>query len=249
MHGKIFHAPLNSPSRLVDIGCGTGIQACHLGTAFPEAQTYGIDLSAVPDRDKPNNVEWIQGNIRELVKEDSRLSADSVDYAFSRLLIHGMTDWQGYLNDVAKILKPGGWAEMQEYDQDWYLNGQFCNERWPWLQACAEYTEANGHDWHCGSNIKKYMEIAGLVNVQQKVYRMPYGTWMAKDRPETERIGKHSAREYGTLYHHAIPKMLAGSNYSDGEIEDFQAQSKETMAAEDGKDMCFWVTIGMKPET
>lgn len=251
MHGHVIHAPLTEPNRLVDVGCGTGIQTCQFGFNFPEASVLGVDLSPVPDRQKPANVDFVQGNICDLIQKDPRLTAGSVDYAFSRLLILGMTDWQCYVNDITTLLKPGGWAEMQDYDLDWYLHGEPCSDRWQWLAALRNQARKRGWDLNCGSNIKTYMEKAGLVNVKQTQYRLPYGTWMADregGKRETRRIGEHSAREYGMLFHHAIPKMLEGAGYSDEEIGAFQAQSKRCLAGEDGKDMVFFVTTGKKPK-
>lgn len=251
MHGKITHVPLDNPAILVEIGCGTGIQTCKFATTYPNAQVYGIDLSAVPDRHKPPNVEFIQGDVRKLVTKDPRLDEKSTDYVFSRLLILGMTEWQSYVSDVVSLLRPGGWAEMQDLDLDWYLMGERCSDTWPWLVALRKQAVKKGWDLNCGSNIKAYMEKAGLVDVQQKRYRLPYGAWMVSEKPETERIGKHSAREYGMLYHYAIPKMLEGAGYSDEDIRKFQAQSKTAdsgLGAFNGKEMGFYVTVGMKPK-
>ncbi|KAL8794415.1 MAG: hypothetical protein Q9195_003002 [Heterodermia aff. obscurata] len=252
MHNAPIHAPLHTPNLLIDIGCGTGIQTCALGTTYPAARIYGIDLSPVPPRDdacpKPPNVQYIQGDFRALAERDARLGAGEVDYAFSRLLIHGITDWQGYVGDVARLLRPGGWAEMQEYVQDWYVDGELVSEQWPWLRAIRQQAESKGADYDCGRNIKGYMQKAGLVDVRQVEYRVPYGTWMVRERPETGRIGRHTAREYGTLYHHGIERILEGAGYERREIEEFQAQAKRDLGAEEGKDVPFVVTVGRKPE-
>ena len=208
MHGQDVHAPVINPLRIVDVGCGTGIQSCLLGKAYPNAQVYGVDLSAVPDRSKPTNVQFIEGDILKLINNNSkhRFEANSIDLIFSRLLILGMTDWQGYVNGVASRLKPGAWAEMQDYDFDWhtYPEGKICSDSWSWLAALRE---AKNWDFNCGTNIKTYMEKAGFVNIQQIQYLMPCGTWLARQKPETKRIGAHSGREYGTLFHHVISKQ------------------------------------------
>lgn len=251
MHGKLTHAPLVDPAIILDIGCGTGIQTCQFAAKYLNAQVYGIDLSAVPDRNKPPNVEFIQGDFQKLVLKEPGLAANSADYVFNRLLLLGMTDWQKYVNDVASLLKPGGWAEMQDLDEDFYLNGERCSDTWPWLIALRKQSLKRGWDLNCGSNIKSYMERTGLVNIQQKRYRLPFGTWLVDERPETEWIGKHAAREYGMLYHYAIQKMLEGAGYSEEDIRGFQAESKTAeggFAALDGKEMGFFVTVGMKPE-
>ena len=104
-----------------------------------------------------------------------RIAAASVDLVFSRLLILGMPDWQGYVNDVVALLKPGGWVELQEYDLDWISRpeGQIISHEWGWLAALRKQATAKGWDLNCGTNMKMYLERAGLVSVQVIHYPMP----------------------------------------------------------------------------
>ena len=97
MHGRIIHAPLKDPTKILDVGCGTGIVTRHLGSIYPSATVYGIDLSPVPPTNAsdaipstPPNVKYIIGDIRKLAEDDERLNAENVDCIFQRLLICGM---------------------------------------------------------------------------------------------------------------------------------------------------------------
>ena len=247
MQGHVIHAPLENPRQLIDVGCGTGTVSCYLGARYPTAQVYGVDLSPVPARPKPLNVDFIQGEIRALLNHDDRLSLSSADFAFSRLLILGMSDWPGYVRAMASLLRPGGWMEMQDYACELYLNGQCCSDERGWFQALCGAAEKKGWDLRCGKHVKKYMEQAGLVEVQVIRYRVPIGTWLVGEKPETKRIGEQAAREYGQMYQHATPKILDGMNYSAAKIEGFRAECVRDFAEQDGKELYFWVTIGKKP--
>ena len=69
MGNKPFHAPLQKPKRILDIGAGTGILTVKLGREFPDAEVIGVDISPVPNRHKkPDNVTFVQGNVLDLVK-------------------------------------------------------------------------------------------------------------------------------------------------------------------------------------
>ena len=252
MRGKVLHVPITThATHIIDIGCGTGVHTRLLGSTFPNAQIYGVDLSSVSEQATPSNVEFIQGDIKKLVKiQDPRFAPNSMDCVFSRLLVCGMTDWQGYVDDVGSILKPGGWTEMQDYDLEWFSkeSGVLCSDSWKWLAALRKVQEQKGCDFRCGSNIKSYMENAGLVDVQQIVYIVPNGTWMETENPETNRIMKHAVKEYPLLYHHAIPKILQGVQ-SAQQIRNFQAENMRTLGNHDEeKFLKFTVTIGRKPE-
>ena len=251
MHDRIIHAPLSQPSKIIDIGCGTGSECLDFSASYPDSNIYGVDLSPVPElAAKPANVKFIQGDVRKLVDTDLRLTPSSFEYAFSRLLVLGMTDWQGYINDVAGLLRPGGWFEVQDLSLEWYFHHRLISDTWPWLNALRARADIVGWDLDCGRNVASYMTTAGLIDVQQIQYQLPYGSWMAdcEGKEETRAIGKHSAREYGMLYYHGVPKMLEGAGYGAEVVEKFQNDANRDLSEEEGKYMIFWVTIGRKPE-
>lgn len=220
----------------------------HLGQRYPAAQVYGIDLSPVPKTSgaNPANVTYIQGDVRQLLHVDPRLALGTADFVFNRLLVAGMTDWPGYVRDVASLLKPGGWAEMQDYVLKWQLHGQPCPPV-PWGEALSKAAAVKGWDMECGRNIKGYMQAAGLVDIQVREYRVPLGTWAVKERSETRRIGENLGREAGNIYWHAIPRMLAGVGYTEVEIQGFREEAMIDLTPQEGKEVVFYVTIGRKP--
>jgi methylase of polypeptide subunit release factors len=47
MEGKLYLAPIEAPSKVLDIGTGTGIWAMDFGDEFPEAEVIGTDISPI----------------------------------------------------------------------------------------------------------------------------------------------------------------------------------------------------------
>jgi len=47
LDGKLHLAPLKSPQRILDIGCGTGIWTVDIADQYPSAQVIGTDLFPV----------------------------------------------------------------------------------------------------------------------------------------------------------------------------------------------------------
>jgi len=138
---------------------------------------------------------------------------------------------------------------MQDATYEWYRDGKVCTADWAWLRAMREVAPRRGWDIECGRNIAGYMKDAGLVDVTVREFRVPYGTWAVGERPETKRIGEHSARENPGLYHFMIERMLEGEGYGREEIRAFQRESGRCHAAEVGKEWVFYVTMGRKPES
>lgn len=251
MHNSFIHAPLSSHTRLLDIGCGTGTVTRQLGFTYPNASIYGIDLSPVPpaQENPPANVEYILGDFRQLVRSnDLRLAPGSTDFVFSRLLVLGMTDWPGYLRDIASLLRPGGWAELQDFSLEWYLHGTLISGQWPWMRALSSAAERKGWDLNCGRNIKAYMSAAGLRDIEVKEYRLPMGDWLSGKKPGTKRIGEHAAREYGWLYYHAVPKMVQGMGFAEEEVEGWREMCMRDLRGREGLELRFFATVGRKPE-
>ena len=118
----IIHAPVSFPNTILDIGCGTGIVTGCLSTLFPAAENvYGIDLCKVPSQPsdhESSNLSFLRGDFVKLAGVDPCLRIGSAGFVFSRLLTCGMTDWQGYVRDVLKMLKPGSWAEIDDDVED-----------------------------------------------------------------------------------------------------------------------------------
>jgi trans-aconitate methyltransferase len=113
MNYQLIHAPLAAPSvqKALDIGCGTGTITHEIASEFPNAQVYGLDLSAVPNvREKLPNIEYVQANFNDVTSSDEpddRFKKGSFDYIFSRLLVLGMADWNGYIKRCVALTKPG----------------------------------------------------------------------------------------------------------------------------------------------
>lgn len=257
MRGKIVHAPLENPTKILDVGCGTGIVTRHMGSNYPSATVYGIDISPVPPTNAsdaipqtPPNVQYIIGDIRKLAEEDERVKAGNFDCIFQRLLICGVTQWQSYVSRMATLLRPGGWLEIHDYAERWYdakQSDRMISEDWKWTHALRRGGAQLGLDLDIGVNAEEYMRNAGLVDVKVVKYMVPYGTWLADERPETKRIGVNSARDMGPIFcENVLPGVTRKLGLGEAEMEELKRECRNCLKAEEGMYWCFYVTMGRK---
>ena len=89
---------------------------------------------------------------------------------------------------MATLLRPGqavdGW-KCTSFVAVWFMGGD-----WTWLKVMSEGASRLGLDVDCGLNARGYMVRPGLVDVEAVKFKVPCGTWMAEERPETRSIGQ-----------------------------------------------------------
>lgn len=117
-----FSAPvkdiLNSEgSKVLDVGCGAGSWALEIATNYRNAEVVGIDMSPVqPLSIKLQNVTFVLGNILDGLP----FANNSFDYVFQRLLFTAIPKdkWPYVINELTRVLKPGGYLELMEFDPE-----------------------------------------------------------------------------------------------------------------------------------
>ena len=255
MHSKIVHAPLDKPRKLIDVGCGTGIVCRQLAQQYPAATVLGVDISPVPPHPKtPENVEYILGDIYRLAGNDERLQNEAVDYVYQRLLICGMTDWPGYVQRMARLLCPGGFLEIHDYAELWYEQSaqpdeedHFISGDWKWQKAMRRGAAQLGLDLDVGLNAARYMKDVGLVDVQTVKYKVPSGTWLAADKPETKKIGQHQDVNMGEIFSNSIlPGVTRELDIGEEHMKELKDECRRCLKGEEGKFCWFYVTWGRK---
>jgi ArsR family transcriptional regulator len=107
---------------VADLGCGTGNAAEHLAPCV--AHVYAVDqsetmLNAARKRlDGLDNVSFVRSDLERLSLDDA-----SVDAAVTILVLHHMAEPHLAINEVARILRPGGVAlvvDMVRHERDEY---------------------------------------------------------------------------------------------------------------------------------
>lgn len=104
----------NSPKKYVDIGCSEGGITQHLGKKLGLSHVIGcdvIDPLKIKQVDVAATMEYVKIENNKLPFEDK-----SVDFATMLMCLHHVKDHEKYIEEIARIIEPGGLFVIQEHD-------------------------------------------------------------------------------------------------------------------------------------
>ncbi|QSS52071.1 methyltransferase [Histoplasma capsulatum var. duboisii H88] len=180
MKDRLFFSPIgDSPGRVIDLCTGTGIWAIEFADLFPSAEIIGNDLSPIQPKLVPPNVKFIIDD----VEDEWGYENDPFDFIHARYLTGTLKNMPRLLEQSFACLKPGGWAEFQDWDAmvqsaDDSTKGTSIEQYF--LNTLPAF-ESAGYSTRPGRYLEKWMKDAGFVNIQVHKHTVPLGTW-AKDK-------------------------------------------------------------------
>ncbi|MBN1118754.1 MAG: methyltransferase domain-containing protein [Bacteroidales bacterium] len=98
--------------KVLEVGCGNGVQALYIHTVFTPGKTIGIDLNSdnieiannLKSKLPTNNIEFLVDNAQSL----ANIESNSVDCLVNIESAFHYPDKQEFLKQVQRVLKPGG---------------------------------------------------------------------------------------------------------------------------------------------
>lgn len=114
-----------APSRVLDLGTGTGKWVVEMARQWKETEFIGLDLVPVqtplthmPDEDLQGRVSWVVANALQGLPFPDH----SFDYIHIRLINSGIPEdkWEYFLSEVVRVLTPTGQLEILESDWSFF---------------------------------------------------------------------------------------------------------------------------------
>lgn len=189
MGDRLFEAPIgDSPSKVLDVGTGTGIWAIDMADTYPSAEVIGTDIS-------PIQPAWVPPNCIFHI-DDAQLQwtyrPATFDFVHIRALYGSIGDWGRLYSQVYRALVPGGWLEHFEYNITIYSDIPGIRDDPDhifkrWARAIFDATDHLGKSCRIGldGNMRDHATEAGFVNVVDKKYQVPIGSWSSDPRMRT----------------------------------------------------------------
>ncbi|KAJ0141199.1 hypothetical protein HZ326_15931 [Fusarium oxysporum f. sp. albedinis] len=240
--GDLFLAPIGDKvKRVLDLGTGTGIWAMDFADEYPQAEVLGTDLSPIqppwyspPSQTVFSNTPRTPPNCLFEVDdfESDWLFRQPFDFIHARELEGCISNNAQFFTRALQSLAPGGYLEMQavhsEFKSDDNTKDKAENALL-WMKTMVEGSSKFGKPLNVAPEWKKQMEEAGFVDVEQKILKVPIGSW-PKD-PKLKEIGKFQSVQEAqviTSYTPGIFSRILG--WSDEEIQVFMAKVKKDLS-------------------
>ncbi|KAK8122128.1 hypothetical protein PG984_010798 [Apiospora sp. TS-2023a] len=237
MKGALSWAPLSpAPTRVLDLGTGTGIWANQFAEKHPETEVIGIDLSLIqPPADRiPPNCKFFRKDAEEPCNFDSFSDGVTFDLIHLRNMSFHLADPKAIVGKVFQNLAPGGWIEFQEWSP-WGLVGadNSMDERLRHSammrsqEMFAEGAARIGRDAKLVPRLKEWLAEAGFVDVVEKRILCPNNPWPSS--PEDKLIGRYTQK--------SVLDSMEAASVKIGPIVGMTPEQTNEMMAEARKEM------------
>ncbi|KAF2636803.1 S-adenosyl-L-methionine-dependent methyltransferase [Massarina eburnea CBS 473.64] len=199
---KLFLPPIEYPRKVLDCGYGRGDWVVHLAEMYEQCQVLGIDIypSILPEQ--PDNLDLSGYNLNDRLNDAGLFERNAYDLVHSRFVGQGVKNsrWPSYVQDIRRLLKPGGWLQMMEY----YPNIQSDSGLLPessaltqWWINYARVMERSNRAPRVGQRLQLLMGEAGLREVYGARINLPIGNWHPDPRKAS--IGVEAVEMVGAL--------------------------------------------------
>jgi ubiquinone/menaquinone biosynthesis C-methylase UbiE len=218
-----------TPSRIADIGCGSGEITSRLAARYPQAQIVGVDIleSSVAHARQQHaalapRVHFEQGDAFELA-----FGANEFDLVVCRHMTQAIPEPEKVIAELLRICKPGGWVHVLSEDYGMlHMPAGAADPDRLWHEAVIPYTRSTGTDARIGRRTWSIMNRFGVTSlhvdyVTVDTLRVPRATFAAimeawRDG-YTDVLAQHSPLDRSqirALFDHAINTIFDPAQYA-----------------------------------
>ena len=191
---RLFEAPISTPpTKILDVGTGTGVWAIDMADAYPATEVIGTDISPIQPGWVPPNCSFFI----EDAQDEWTFGVDNFDLVHIRALYGSVSDWAHLYNQAYQALMPGGWIEDMEFTIRLHSDlpsirddPEHIFKRW--ADVFHEAGDRMGRSLRIGINgtMQRYMGAAGFTHITQNTYQVPIGAWSSD--PQYKKIGLYN---------------------------------------------------------
>ncbi|PQE16706.1 methyltransferase domain-containing protein [Rutstroemia sp. NJR-2017a BBW] len=221
--------PLHSPTRILDIGTGSGDWAMGMGDQWPDAEIIGTDIAKVQPTAVPLNVFF---EIDDAEEEGGwTWPANEFDLVHLRNMAGAFSNWDNIYAEAFVHLKPGGWIEVMDFDDHRAFLEFFAPESSVprMVQFMGEAARKSGRPRGVQHLEPEMLIKRGFVDVQVREFGIPMGPWPEERGLKT--VGKlWLVAMLSSLEAYTLRLLVRELGWEEGEVRklcgDFEAELK-----------------------
>jgi SAM-dependent methyltransferase len=241
--GGNYSAPLDQPSAILDVACGTGVWCRELAEEFPQARVVGVDIDRTPMQASlaqlgPNA--RIPANFHFLTADALKpfpFADGEFAYAHARMVspFIPIKSWPHVLGEMTLVVRKGGIVEIMDHNLGTSSSLAFHRL----MDGFRRLSGMGGLHAGVGDHLPGYFREAGLQQVQQRLVLVGEGAQSAK-LAEMLRVDLQAALT------NMQPIMLRAGIFTEEQYQQTLKQM-EAEVAEVGVIWPFFFVYGVKP--
>ncbi|OBZ82349.1 Demethylmenaquinone methyltransferase [Choanephora cucurbitarum] len=176
----IYSADLKDPSVIVNWCCGVGLWNLEMAALFPNTKIIGVDFKEATFQNSHYslpNMEFRYAVIRDNITGLESFESNSVDFFIMRdcwLINAPMYKWDNVFREAYRILKPGGFIEVEEHNLEVVSQGESTDILYAYFQRFFDEVQV---ERDLATKLGSHIENAGFEQVQQRSIVIPVGEW------------------------------------------------------------------------
>jgi len=160
-----------------------------MGDEYPDAEIIGTDIAKIQPTAVPLNVFF---EIDDAEEEGGwTWPEDEFDMVHIRSMVGAFKSWRTIYEEAYKVLKPGGWIEVLDFDDHKVFLTYFDQESgvFDWLNALRIAAAMSGRPRSVAHLEPEMLTELGYVEVDTLEKVIPMGVW--PEEKEEQKVGKH----------------------------------------------------------
>ena len=187
-HTVYKNVDLSEVQNLLEVGCGVGAQTSILLRRFPKIKITGIDLNeeqldAAKATLEQQPLAAGRYTIQKMDAQNMDFNAHSFDGAFLCWILEHVPDPLQILNEVRRVLRPGGVVYITEVVNSSFFLDPYSPNLWKYWMAFNDYQFDGAGDPFVGAKLGNFLSAVGFQKIKTEVI-----TWHLDNRqPEKRR--------------------------------------------------------------
>lgn len=173
----LIYAPHPANSRILDLGCGTGIWCIEVANKYPDSFVVGVDLAPIQPANRPKNCDF---HAPMDFEGPWAMGEESWDLIHMQMGAGSVQSWASLYKRIFAHLRPGAWYEQVEIDfeprcDDRSLTGLALRH---WYSALKHATESRNRPIaHSSRETVRNLQEAGFTEIDHQMVGLPLNPW------------------------------------------------------------------------